>query len=117
MSDEGFNKVIDNIFSNIPTNENHNIVSAYGSINVDEFKENIKRLKLIPDYNDLLKENNDLHHQLQQKKNITKEVREYIENYPTLRYSSMDNSNGNRLTGKLVPTDKILEILDKVSDE
>ena len=57
-----------------------------------------------------------LNNQLQQKENIIKEVREYIENYSTLRYSSMDNSNGNRLTGKLVPTDKILEILDKESE-
>ena len=40
-----------------------------------------------------------------------KEIRECIDEYPALRYSSMDNSNGNRLTGKLIPTDKILEIV------
>ena len=46
--------------------------------------------------------------QLQQKENIIKEVREYIERY---------RKNKEKLQGVFLCSSKLLEILDKVSDE
>lgn len=49
-------------------------VSAYGSINVDELTTAIDRLKKVPNYDDLLKENNKLSKALL-------DIKEYIDNH------------------------------------
>ncbi len=56
MSEEAFLELI----SKIPRDENDRTLSTYGSINVDDLQSAVKRLKKIPDYEELLKENKDL---------------------------------------------------------
>lgn len=69
MNEEDFLELI----SKIPRDENDRTLSTYGSINVDDLQSAVKRLKKIPDYEQLLKENKDL------QQRIDKAI-EYIEN-------------------------------------
>lgn len=51
----------------LPKIETNNPISAMNSINVDDLMSAVDRLNKIPDYNDLLKENQELKKQLQTK--------------------------------------------------
>lgn len=51
---------IEKIFDSIPKVENPNIISSFNSINADDLKDSMKRLKKVPTFNDLLKENKQL---------------------------------------------------------
>lgn len=52
----------------LPKIETKNPISAMNSINIDDLMSAIDRLNKIPDYNDLLKENQELKKQLEQYK-------------------------------------------------
>ena len=73
-------------------------------------------VKLVCDYdnkfNELEKENKQLKSQLQQRDNIIKEVREYIDKH-TL------DGNGTRIdyANEYIDVDELLEILDKVGSD
>ena len=54
--------------------EKSNPISTYGSVSIEDLIEAAERLKKMPDYNDLLKENKDL------RKKIDKAI-EYIEKF------------------------------------
>lgn len=57
-------------------------------------------------YCEELKENTQL-------KSVIKEIRECIEKFPLIHYTSVEKVEGKRLSGKLVPVDDLLQILDK----
>ena len=48
-----------------------------------------------------------------QLKSVIKEIRECIDKFPDIHYASVEKVNGKRLSGKLVPVDDLLQILDK----
>lgn len=84
--------------------------------------------KLTDFYNELAEENKQLKSQLQQKENIIKDVREYITSYESIETiqqfdhnknnKDLDYSTIDEMTRRyMMVHDKILEILDKVSDE
>jgi len=51
MSEEEFLELI----SKIPKDENNRTLSTYGSINVEDLQNAVKRLKKIPNYDELLR--------------------------------------------------------------
>ena len=66
MNKEEFLKAI----SEIPKSETKSCISAYNSINVEDLANAIDRFKIVPSYNDLLKENTNL-------KQALNEIKEY----------------------------------------
>ena len=40
--------------------------------------------------------------------NINDELKKYIENFPGISYASSEKVDGERLSGKLIPTTKVL---------
>ena len=69
LTDEEINNLVDEIM-NIPVEKNNNCLSSYGSINVDDLIDSIKELRKVPTYDELLRENEKLKEQLQQKEDI-----------------------------------------------
>lgn len=53
--------------------------------------------------------NNELE-KLQQALN---EIEKYINEFPSIKYASVEKINGKRLSGKLIPVDDLLEIINK----
>ena len=53
-------KDVDKAINEIPKVENIDVVSSLNSINVDDLREAVKRIKHIPTYDELLKENKEL---------------------------------------------------------
>ena len=47
---------------------------------------------------------------------VLNEIREYINKFPCIHYASGEKVDGKRLSGKLIPTDDLLQILDKVKE-
>ena len=83
----------------LPKIETNNPISAMNSINVDDLMSAVDRLNKIPDYNDLLKENQELKKQLQTKHDgfmaSTDELCEYAVENDKLKKQ-------NVVTGKLL---------------
>lgn len=53
-------------------------ISAYGSVDLNELTKTIERLKKVPNFDVLLKENNKLQQELNQSKNNWEELKRYI---------------------------------------
>lgn len=53
-------------------------ISAYGSINIDELKQVMERLKKIPNYDELIKDNNKKDKEIQRLNNIIDELEKYL---------------------------------------
>ena len=100
MNKEEFLKAI----SEIPKSETKSCISAYNSINVEDLANAIDRFKIVPSYNDLLKENTNL-------KQALSEIREYVKgSYEMATYTksvSLDKEN----------IEDILQIIDKYMKE
>ena len=47
---------------------------------------------------------------------VLDEIRELIDVFPCIHYSSVEKVDGKRLSGKLIPVDDLLQILDKVKE-
>jgi len=60
MNDEEIDNLIHQMIFGIPKDDNKSIISAYGSIDMDNLIATIRRLKKVPDINDLMKENKKL---------------------------------------------------------
>lgn len=60
MNDEEIDNLIHQMIFGIPKDDNKSIISAYGSIDMDNLMATIRRLKKVPDINDLMKENKKL---------------------------------------------------------
>ena len=74
--------------------------------------------KLQKKYNNLLKEHIKLKQELQQKENIKKEVREYIEKYDFITgYYEHNYDEGNDTYTHYTVKEELLEILDKEKKE
>ncbi len=54
--------------------------------------------------------------QLDKYKSVLDEIREFIDKFPCIHYASAEKVDGKRLSGKLIPTDDLLQILDKVKE-
>lgn len=111
LTDEEIDNLVDEIM-NIPVEKNNNCLSSYGSVNVDDLIDSIKELRKVPTHDELLRENKQLKEQLQQKEDIIKEAKEYIENNPlydidVYEYSICLNGIDDEQTRK-----ELLEILD-----
>lgn len=99
MNKEEFLKAI----SEIPKSETKSCISAYNSINVEDLANAIDRFKIVPSYNDLLKENTNL-------KQALSEIREYIHETNKKEGLSQCIDTGKKLNG-------ILQIIDKYMKE
>lgn len=64
----------------LESREEPNCVSAFGGINVDDLYSAVERLKKIPNYNDLLKENKQLKEQIKYKEELIKEIVRNVNN-------------------------------------
>ena len=60
MNDEEIDNLIHQMIFGIPKDDNKSIISAYGGIDMDDLTATIRRLKKVPDINDLMKENKEL---------------------------------------------------------
>lgn len=65
MSEEEFDELI----NTIPKVENDNPISSMNNINVEDLRNAVERLKKIPTYQDLLKENQELNKKLEENRN------------------------------------------------
>jgi predicted nuclease with TOPRIM domain len=54
------NDILKEALKDIPTIKSNLSISAYGSIDLDELNKAVERLNKIPNYDDLMKENNKL---------------------------------------------------------
>lgn len=54
------NDILKEALKDIPTIKSDLLISAYGSIDLDELNKTVERLNKIPNYDDLMKENNKL---------------------------------------------------------
>ena len=52
----------------------------------------------------------------EQLEKVLDEIRECIDKFPCIHYASAEKVDGKRLSGKLIPTDDLLQILDKVKE-
>ena len=86
LTDEEIDNLVDEIM-NIPVEKNNNCLSSYGSINVDDLIDSIKELRKVPTHDELLRENQQLKEQLQQKEDIINKAREHLE-LKVIRYSN-----------------------------
>lgn len=80
LIDEEIDNLVDEIM-NIPVEKNNNCLSSYGSINVDDLIDSIKELRKVPTYDELLRENEKLKEQLQQKEDIINKAKEFIKKH------------------------------------
>ena len=85
-------------------------ISAYNSIDLNELTKTMERLKKVPNFDILMKENNKLQQELDQYKNIIKEAREFIKDKGCYEGKQFcDDVNYYELK-------ELLEILDKGAD-
>ena len=106
LTDEEIDNLVDEIM-NIPVEKNNNCLSSYGSINVDDLIDSIKELRKVPTYDELLRENEKLKEQLQQKEDIINKARKYISKH------TQHDENGYVVECLYVEEAKeLLEILD-----
>ncbi len=66
---------------------------------------------------ELLRRNERLQHQLDQYKNNWEELKEYIEKFPGISYASSEKVDGERLSGKLIPTTKVLNKMKELEED
>lgn len=89
------------------------LVSAYGSVNLEQLSNVIKRFKKIPNYDEILKDNNKLQQENKQLKEDKKKAREYIKekyNYILGDISFLDHD-------ELIDRKQILFILKILGDD
>ena len=93
----------------------------------NQFKENIKkiaRLELKNSFNDNLMETLNsafifkyvytLEKQNKKYKEVIDKIKECINDFPVIHYSSIEKVDNKRLSGKLIPIDDLLDILKEV---
>jgi len=95
MNDEEIDNLIHQMIFGIPKDDNKSIISAYGGIDMDDLTATIRRLKKVPDINDLMKENkkltnnwNELEKDINNQLMMTRKFDDYNEGYfdATLHY-------------------------------
>lgn len=59
----------------------------------------------------------NLQKELDQYKNNWEELKKYIENFPDISYASSEKVDGERLSGKLIPTTKVLNKMKELEEE
>ena len=103
MNDEEIDNLIHQMIFGIPKDDNKSIISAYGGIDMDDLTATIRRLKKVPDINDLMKENKKL-------TNNWNELEEWIID----ETDKLHNISGNNFTtvGQAV----YQEVLDKMKE-
>ena len=67
----------------LPKVETNNPISTMTGINIDDLMNAVDRLNKVPDYNDLLKENQELKKQLEDVLNENRKLRKNLENCMT----------------------------------
>lgn len=72
---------------------------------INELQREIKHLKDLQ---------GNLDKQYETMESILDEIRECIDKFPCIHYASGEKVDGKRLSGKLIPVDDLLQILDKV---
>ena len=85
MDKEIIDKVMfDNFLRSVPTMvvdaKDRKTISAYGNIDVNDLMSAVDRLNKVPDYNDLLKENQELKKQLEEKDILIKQCELSVSN-------------------------------------
>ena len=109
LTDEEIDNLVDEIM-NIPAEKNNNCLSSYGSINVDDLIDSIKELRKVPTYDELLRENEKLKEQLQQKEDIINKAKEFIKKHNEKAGKLYYKYNNKYLLSEI--KEDLLEILD-----
>ena len=97
---------------NIPVEKNNNCLSSYGSINVDDLIDSIKELRKVPTYDELLRENEKLKEQLQQKEDIINKANNYVIDNANIYLNFIGNKVGFFKENDGKTPIELLEILD-----
>ena len=105
MNDEEIDNLIHQMIFGIPKDDNKNIISAYGGIDMDDLTATIRRLKKVPDINDLMKENKKLTNNWNE---LRKRIKEYLE--------ECENSDDEWLDGKCDMTRDILYDMEEIKE-
>lgn len=111
LTDEEIDNLVDEIM-NIPSEKNNNCASTYGSINVDDLISNVKEFKKIPTFDNLLKENQQLKEQLQQKEDIINKARELL-----IKWGEEPDADMYLQIKEYKEHKELLKILDNKGDE
>ena len=93
----------------LPKVETDNQISTMNSINVDDLMSAVDRLNKVPDYNDLLKENQELKKQLEEKQNPFKGIFAQVNDDTLLRDCGNMNAEINELKNQQNEFIKYLE--------
>ena len=86
-----WNCQIKEALKDIPTIKSDLPISAYGSIDLDELNKTVERLNKIPNYDDLMKENNKLQSNCETLNNRIKELEQINEEHRKLNGQLRDN--------------------------
>lgn len=78
MNGEEIDNLIHQMIFGIPKDDNKSIISAYGGIDMDDLTVTIRRLKKVPDINDLMKENKKLTINWNE---LRQNIKEYLEEW------------------------------------
>lgn len=84
-------------------------ISTMDSVNVDDLMSAVDRFNKIPNYKDLLKENKKL-------KDNWNKLKEYIHNFPSIEYASIEKVNNIQLSGKLIREDCLLDKMQELEE-
>lgn len=101
MNDEEIDNLIHQMIFGIPKDDNKNIISAYEGIDMDDLTATIRRLKKVPDINDLMKENKRLTNNWNELEEWLKSYIALIENPDTLEEQTLED---------------LKEVLDKMNE-
>lgn len=108
MTEEEFLRVI----SEIPKAENNSFVSTYSSINIEDLQAAVKRLKKVPNYQELLKENQQLKEQIEQRDEVIDDTINFIKDTCIEQIPDMPKGC-YRETASIGDLEELLEILNK----
>ena len=81
MNKEINSKMIDELLKTIPK-QNNQCISTYGGIDVDNLKQVVDKFKKIPNYDELIKINNNLEQALDEIKKILRQPQFEYDNIP-----------------------------------
>lgn len=92
-------------------------ISAYGSIDINELYKTIEKFKKVPDYNKLIKDNNNLQQKVEQLENIIKDAIKATKDVKQFVYDELVDRNVSGATETHCKIMDLLNILNKGSDK
>lgn len=100
---------LEELLKDIP--KTYNMVSAYSSVNVKDLEEAVDRFKYVPNYQDLLKENNKQQKEIEKLNNIINEFEQWIKD------SKRETLMGLGTINRIFFADELLNKLKEIKGE